>query len=64
MEGIIAGIAKIIVETDEETPVTIAQITENEINVADGYRVRMKPDDQCSVSLGGLGNKNSGKARK
>lgn len=53
MEGIIAGIIKITVETDEENPVTIAQITENEINVADGYRVRMKPDYQCSVSLGG-----------
>jgi len=56
MEGIIEGIIKITVETDEENPVTIAQITENEINVADGYRVRMKPDDQCSVSLGGQGS--------
>ena len=53
MEGIVEGIKRITVETDEDNPVTIAQITENEINVADGYRVRMKPDDQCSVSMGG-----------
>lgn len=53
MNGIMDGIKIITVETDAETPVTIARITENEINVADGYRVRMKPDDQCSVSLGG-----------
>lgn len=56
MEGIVEGIKRITVETDEDTPVTIAQITENEINVADGYRVRMKPDDQCSVSMGGQGS--------
>lgn len=56
MEGIVEGIKRITVETDEDTPVTIAQITENEINVAAGYRVRMKPDDQCSVSLGGQGS--------
>ena len=49
MVGIIEGIRKITVETDEEKPVTIAVITEKEINVADGYRVRMKPDDQCSA---------------
>ncbi len=34
---------KIIVETDEENPVTIAEITSEEINTADGYRVRMTP---------------------
>ena len=56
MEGTGEGIKRITGETDEDTPVTIAQITENEINVADGYRVRMKPDDQCSVSLGGQGS--------
>lgn len=35
---------KIIVETDEENPVTIAEITSEEIHTADGYRVRLTPD--------------------
>jgi len=34
---------KIIVETDEENPVTIAEITPEEITPADGYRVRLTP---------------------
>lgn len=34
---------KIVVETDEENPVTIAEITSEEINTADGYRVRLTP---------------------
>lgn len=56
MNGVMDGIEIITIETDEENPITIAQITEYEINVADGYRVRMKPDDQCSISLGGQGS--------
>lgn len=35
---------KITVETDEENPVTIAEITSEEVNTADGYRVRLTPD--------------------
>lgn len=34
---------KIVVETDEENPVTIAEITSGEINAASGYRVRLTP---------------------
>lgn len=34
---------KIVVETDEENPITIAEITSEEINTADGYRVRLTP---------------------
>lgn len=34
---------KIVVETDEKNPITIATITEKNIEVADGYRVRMTP---------------------
>lgn len=34
---------KIVVETDEENPTTIAEITEEAVNVADGYRVRLTP---------------------
>ena len=56
MNGILEGIDRIIVETDEKNPVTIAEITENEIAPADGYRVRLRPDYQCSVSLGGQGS--------
>lgn len=35
---------KIVVETDEENPITIAEITSEEINAADGYRVRLTPE--------------------
>lgn len=34
---------KIIIETDEENPIAIAEITSEEINVSDGYRVRLTP---------------------
>lgn len=34
---------KIVVETDEKNPVTIATITNGETVVADGYRVRLTP---------------------
>lgn len=35
---------KIIVETDEENPVTVAVITTDAVEPAEGYRVRMTPD--------------------
>lgn len=35
---------KIIVETEEKNPITIAEITSEEIKTADGYRVRMTPN--------------------
>ena len=34
---------RIVVETDEENPVTIAIITASDISPADGYRVRLTP---------------------
>ncbi len=34
---------KIVVETDEQNPATIAVITCEEITPADGYRVRLTP---------------------
>ena len=34
---------KIVVETDEENPTTIAEITVEAVNVEDGYRVRLTP---------------------
>lgn len=38
-----SDIEYIIVETAEENPTTIAVITSEEIDHADGYRVRIKP---------------------
>lgn len=34
---------KIVVETDEKNPTTIATITQDEIIVVKGYRVRLTP---------------------
>ena len=34
---------RIIIETDEENPTPIATITEDNIEMADGYRVRERP---------------------
>ncbi|MGB4792884.1 MAG: hypothetical protein WBP35_06205 [Lactococcus chungangensis] len=34
---------KIIIETDEKNPTTIATITENAVEPVDGYRIRIKP---------------------
>lgn len=34
---------KIVVETDEKHPVTIAEVTADNFELADGYRVRMTP---------------------
>ena len=39
----IRGWTRIIVETDEKDPVVIATITEDDIDMADGYRVRLRP---------------------
>lgn len=35
---------KIIIETDEENPTTIAIVTSEDVTVADGYRVRLTPN--------------------
>ena len=43
----IRGWTRIIVETDEENPTPIATITEDNIEMADGYRVRERPDYDC-----------------
>ena len=44
MLEILEGIQKVAVETDEENPVTIVEITRDEINTAEGYRVRLAPE--------------------
>lgn len=43
MDEFLKNYTKIIVETDEENPKTIAEITVDEIIPADGYRIRMIP---------------------
>lgn len=50
-------VRSIVVETDEKNPVTIATI-DNVLSPADGYRIRIKFEDEgeCSVSLGGHGS--------
>ena len=41
--SLLAGdINSLIVETDEESPVTVAEITVEDVSVATGYRVRVK----------------------
>lgn len=41
---------KIVIETDEENPVTIAEITAESVEPAEGYRIRLTPRyDQSSV---------------
>ena len=34
---------RVIIETEKENPTTIAVITSEEVEVADGYRVRLTP---------------------
>lgn len=43
-EKAITGYTKIVVETDEENPVTIATVNADDIEVAEGYRVRITPE--------------------
>lgn len=42
-QHILSRCARIVVETDAKKPVPIAIITDGKIDVADGYRVRLKP---------------------
>jgi hypothetical protein len=35
---------KIVIETDEENPVTIAEITNEDVKPSNGYRVRLTPN--------------------
>lgn len=39
----IADFSRIIVETDEKNPKVIAVITNHDFEIADGYRIRLKP---------------------
>lgn len=53
----LSDITKIVVETDEEDSKTIAVITADDIDSAEGFRVRITPKyDYCSASRGGSGS--------
>ena len=56
-DGILKDVTQVIIETAEESPVTIAKITVDFIDVAEGYRARLTPNySQCSLSTGGHGS--------
>lgn len=42
--GLIKGITRLIVETDEKKPHVVATITADGIDLARGYKIRMKPN--------------------
>ena len=42
--GLLKGITRLIVETDEKKLHVVATITAGGIDIALGYRIRMKPD--------------------
>lgn len=42
-EETLGDFTKIIVETDEENPITIAEVTAHNYKLKDGYRVRITP---------------------
>ena len=42
--GILKDVAKVVIETDTENPVPVAVITAEDIDTADGYRVRLVPN--------------------
>ena len=56
--GILKDVTQVVIETAEESPVTIAKITADFIDVAEGYRARLTPNykTQCSLSTGGHGS--------
>ena len=43
-DEVLKGITRLIVETDEKKPQVVATITADGIDLALGYRIRMKPD--------------------
>ena len=44
MDGILEGIESITIETDEENPEILVEITQESVIAMEGYRVRMKPE--------------------
>lgn len=42
--GILKDVTRLILETDEENPVSIVVIDYNEIQLAKGYRARLRPN--------------------
>lgn len=44
--GVLGEVKNITVETDEEKPVSVAIITDQGVEIAEGYRVRVEPIDE------------------
>ena len=44
-KGCLDDLESIVIETDEENPVIIAELTQEEIRALKGYRVRLRPKD-------------------
>ena len=42
--GILKDVVQIVIETAQENPITVAKITSDIIEVAEGYRIRIKPN--------------------
>lgn len=43
-DGVLQDVTRVIIETEEENPITIATITADKVIVAEGYRVRLTPN--------------------
>ena len=43
-DGVLQDITRVVIETEEENPITIATITADKVIVAEGYRVRLTPN--------------------
>lgn len=43
-DGVLQDVTRVIIETEEESPITIATITADKVIVAEGYRVRLTPN--------------------
>lgn len=43
-DGVLQDVTRVVIETEEENPITIATITADKVIVAEGYRVRLTPN--------------------
>lgn len=43
-DGVLQDVTRVVIETEEESPITIATITVDKVVVAEGYRVRLTPN--------------------
>lgn len=48
-EGVLKDVTRLVIETTQKNSATIATITSEFIDVAEGYRIKLKPENQCSL---------------